>query len=125
MKLNAARIPLKELRDNEVTLFQRRNFRTGIENQITRIENNPEKGYEKRVAELKEQLAKAESDDEPLEKQHEVLLRRALRESELQKFQALREVNKIPPAQLITVLILLSTGKKFPSSRRPQSLSSL
>jgi hypothetical protein len=98
VKLNTARIPLKELRDNEVTLFQRRNFRAGLDSQITRIENNPEKGYEKRVAELKGQLAKAESDDEPLEKQHEVLLRRALRESELQKFQALREVNKIPSA---------------------------
>ncbi|KAI0004322.1 Eisosome component PIL1-domain-containing protein [Russula compacta] len=91
VKLNTARTPLKELRDSEVTLVQRRNVRNGLEYQISRVENGQERGYEKRVAELKEQLAKAESDDEPIEKQHEILLRKALKESELQKFQALRE----------------------------------
>ena len=94
-KLNTARIPLKGLRDNEVTLFQKRNVRNGLEHQISRVENSQERGHEKRAAELREQLAKAESDDEPLEKQHEILLRKALKESELQKFQALREVIKI------------------------------
>ncbi|KAI9508773.1 Eisosome component PIL1-domain-containing protein [Russula earlei] len=90
-KLNAARVPLKGLRDNEVALTQRRNVRTGLDNQISRLENSRERGYEKRVAELKEQLAKAESDDEPAEKQGEILLRNALKESEQLKFQALRE----------------------------------
>ena len=91
-KLNTARTPLKGLRDNEATLFQRRNVRNGLEHQISRAENSHEKGHEKRVAELRVQLAKAENDDEPLEKQHEIILRKALKESELQKFQALREV---------------------------------
>lgn len=94
-KLNTARAPLKGLRDNEVTLSQRRNVRNGLEYQISRAENSQERGHEKRAAELRGQLAKAESDDEPLEKQHEILLRKALKESELQKFQALREVIKI------------------------------
>jgi hypothetical protein len=94
VKLNTARIPLKGLRDNEVTLFQKRNVRNGLEYQISRAENSQERGHEKRAEELRGQLAKAESDDEPLEKQHEILLRKALKESELQKFQALREVIK-------------------------------
>ncbi|KAH9968955.1 Eisosome component PIL1-domain-containing protein [Russula dissimulans] len=89
VKLDKARVPLKELRDNEVALTQRRNIRAGLEQQISRLENS--RGYEKRIAELKAQLAKAENDDEALEKQHEIILRRALKESEHQKFQALRE----------------------------------
>jgi hypothetical protein len=99
-KLNTARLPLKELRDNEVALAQKHSVRTGLEQQISRIENSQEKGYEKRLAELKEQLAKAQSDDESAEKQHDLLLRKALRESELQKFQAIREVIEILWAQL-------------------------
>jgi hypothetical protein len=91
-KLNTARAPFKELRDFEGPLLQKRNIRNGMELQISRVENSREKGYEKHLAELKGQLAKAEYDDEPLEKQHEILLRKALKESERQKFQALREV---------------------------------
>ena len=94
-KLNTARLPLKELRNNEAALFQKRSIRTGLEQQISRVENSRERGYEKRLAELKEQLAKAESDDEPAEKQHDILLRQSLRESEQMKFQAFREVIEI------------------------------
>ncbi|KAF8271384.1 Eisosome component PIL1-domain-containing protein, partial [Lactarius quietus] len=90
-KLNTARAPLKELRDNEVALTQRRNVRAGLKNQIGHLEHSQEKGTEKRIAELKEQLAKAEKDDEPIEKEHMILMRKALKESEQQKFQALRE----------------------------------
>jgi Eisosome component PIL1 len=93
VKLDSARIPLKELRDYEVALTQKRNVRAGLENQIARVERSQEKGYEKRVAELQEQLAKAESDDEPAERQYEILLRKAFRESEQQRFQAFREVS--------------------------------
>ncbi|KAI0274649.1 Eisosome component PIL1-domain-containing protein [Gloeopeniophorella convolvens] len=90
-KLNTARTPLKALRDNETVLTQKRNVRAGLENQISRLEHGQEKGYEKRIAELREQLTRAESDDEPIEREHEILLRKALRESEQLKFQALRE----------------------------------
>ncbi|KAI9460869.1 Eisosome component PIL1-domain-containing protein [Lactarius psammicola] len=91
MKLNAARGPLKALRDDEVALTQRRNVRAGLQNQLARLEHSQEKGYEKRIVELKEQLAKAEKDDEPIERDHKILLRKSLKESEQQKFQALRE----------------------------------
>lgn len=94
-RLDTARAPLKALRDNEVTLTQRRNVRAGLKNQIGRLEHGQEKGVEKRIAELKEQLAKAEKDDEPLEKEHEILLRKTLKESEQLKFQALREVSAV------------------------------
>ncbi|KAI9445188.1 Eisosome component PIL1-domain-containing protein [Lactarius indigo] len=91
MKLDAARAPLKALRDDEVALTQRRNVRAGLQNQIARLEHSQEKGSEKRIAEVKEQLAKAEKDDEPAERDHKILLRKALKESEQEKFQALRE----------------------------------
>jgi hypothetical protein len=90
-KLVTARLPLKELRDNDAAFVQRHSIRTGLEQQISRVDNSREKGYEKRLAELQEQLAKAKSDDEPADKQHDILLRKALRESEQGKFQALRE----------------------------------
>ena len=109
-------------------LLQKRNIRNGIELQISRVENSREKGYEKHVADLKGQLYKAENDDEPLEKQHEILLRKALKESELQKFQALREVIHVLWVQLSVVscpLSFSSLERSFPSLRRLQSRSSL
>ncbi len=126
-KLNTARRPLKELRDNEVALAQKHSIHAGLEQQISRIENNREKGNEKRLAELKEQLAKAKSDDEPAEKQHDILLRKALKDSELAKFQALREVTKIFWAQLTmsNCFFFLSTGKSLRSPHRLLRLSSL
>jgi uncharacterized protein YdcH (DUF465 family) len=125
-KLNTARLPLKELRDNDVAITQKHSVHTGLEQQISRVENSREKGYEKRLAELKEQLAKAKSDDEPAEKQHDILLRKALRESELVKFQALREVIEIVWARLTIVssLPFPSTAKSSRSSHRLLSLSS-
>jgi len=106
-KLSTARLPLKELRDNEVALTQRHSIRTGLEQQISRVEKSREKGYEKRLAELKEQLTKAKSDGEPADKQHEIILRKALKESEQAKFQALREVIEIGWAQLTIIVSLL------------------
>jgi len=118
--LDAARAPLKELRDKEVTFNQRRNVRVGLQNQIGRLEHSQEKGLEKRIAELKEQFAKAEKDDEPIEKEHEILLRKALKESEQQKFQALREYGEklclLSQAADALVAVLPSVP---PSSERP------
>lgn len=110
-----------------MALAQKHSVRTGLEQQISRIENSQEKGYEKRLAELKEQLAKAQSDDESAEKQHDLLLRKALRESELQKFQAIREVIEILWAQLaiFSSLSFLSMEKSLRSLHRPLSLSLL
>ena len=118
-KLNAARAPLKELRDQEVTLVQRRNVRVGLHNQLGRLEHSQEKGLEKRIAELKEQIAKAEEHDGPIEREHEILLRKALRESEQQKFQALREVGGLISARFKSSLsFVLSTVRSSAFSRR-------
>ena len=91
-----------------MALTQRHNIHAGIELQISRVENGRERGYEKHLAELKEQLAKVKSDDEPAEKQHNILLRKALRESEQVKFQALREVIEIVWARLSITSLLHS-----------------
>lgn len=126
VKLNTARLPLKELRDHEVVVAQKRSIHTGLEQQISRVENSREKGYERRLAELKEQLTKVKSDDEPTEKQYDILLRKALRESEQVKFQALREVIEIVWTQWTTISLLpfLSTEKSLRSSPRLLSLCS-
>lgn len=92
-KLDAARAPLKALRDAEVAIAPKRNIRAGLRNQIARIEHSQEKGTERRVAELKEQLSRAECNDEHLEKELELLKRKAIRESEQKKWEAIQEVS--------------------------------
>ncbi|EIW64415.1 uncharacterized protein TRAVEDRAFT_139192 [Trametes versicolor FP-101664 SS1] len=90
-KLDASRAPFKELRDAETSLSGRRNIRAGFQNQIARIEHDQQRGMEQKLVELRRQLSKAEQDDEPLEKEVEILKRKALRESERLKWEALRE----------------------------------
>lgn len=91
-KLDSARAPLKALRDAETTLQPRRNIRIGLHNQIARIEHEQQKGNEKRVIDLREQLRKAELDDQQLEREVELLKRKAVKESEQMKWDAIREV---------------------------------
>jgi hypothetical protein len=95
VKLDDARSPLKALRSAEVAIVPKRNIRAGLRNQIARIEHNQEKGGERRLAELKEQLSRAESNDEQLEKEIELLKRKAVRESEQRKWEALHEVSSL------------------------------
>jgi len=90
-KLDASRGSLKALRDAEAALAPRRNIRTGMQNQLARIEHDQQKGQEKKIAELKEQLRKAELDDGPQEREIEILKRKAIRESERLKWEAIRE----------------------------------
>lgn len=92
VKLDAARAPLKLLRDAETAITPRRNIRTGLEAQIARVEHDSQKGNEKRLVDLKVQLTKAETDDLPQEREIELLKRKAIRESESQKWEAIREV---------------------------------
>ena len=127
VKLNAARTPLKSLRDNETALTARRNARAGLQNQIARLEHGQEKGYEKRVAELNDQLAKAERDDEPFEKEHQILIRKSLKESEQLKWEALREVGfstSILFLFSLTSRSSVSMARSCPFSLKPQSPSS-
>ncbi|KAF8912723.1 Eisosome component PIL1-domain-containing protein [Gymnopilus junonius] len=90
-KLDSARGPLKALRDAETNLQPRRNIRAGIQNQIGRLEHEQHKGKDKQIADLREQLRKAEFDDHQLELEVELLKRKAVRESEQLKWDAIRE----------------------------------
>ncbi|KAG1864140.1 hypothetical protein DFJ58DRAFT_772835 [Suillus subalutaceus] len=91
IKLNNARAPFKALRDAEAVLAPKRNFRAGLRTQISRIEHSQDKSMERKLPELKQTLAKAE-------------LRKAVRESEAQKWDAIREFGE--------KLILLSQASK-------------
>jgi hypothetical protein len=91
-KLDAARTPLKSLRDAETALTPRRNLRAGLNQEIQQLENAKQKGTEARLQELKNQLRKAEEDDDGSEKGILLLKRKAIRESEHAKWEALREV---------------------------------
>ncbi|KAJ7492556.1 Eisosome component PIL1-domain-containing protein [Mycena latifolia] len=91
VKLDAARAPLKNLRDAEAALTPRRNIRAGIQLQLNRIEHDQPRGLEKRTAELKEQLRKHSLEDQPQETEVELLKRQAVRESEQHKWEAIRE----------------------------------
>lgn len=92
-QIDASRAPFKALRDAETSLSGRRNIRGGLQSQIARIEHDQQRGMEHKLAELKRQLRKAEEDDEPLEKEVELLKRKAVRDSERQKWEAVREVS--------------------------------
>lgn len=104
IKLNNARAPFKALRDAEAALVPKRNLRAGLRTQISRIEHSQDKSMERKLPELKQTLAKAELVDEPLEKELEILKRKAVRESEAQKWDAIREFGE--------KLILLSQASK-------------
>ena len=80
------------MRDLETSITPRRNIRAGINLQINRLELEKQKGAEKRLADLRDQLKKVEADDQPAEREIEVAKRRAVRESEQLKWNALREV---------------------------------
>ncbi|KAF8350009.1 Eisosome component PIL1-domain-containing protein [Amanita rubescens] len=88
-KLDAARGPLKALRAAENAIAPRRAMRANLHNQIVRMEH--EKGPEKKVTELKDLLRKVEQEDQPHEKGIEILKRKAIKESEAAKWQAIRE----------------------------------
>jgi 1,6-anhydro-N-acetylmuramate kinase len=91
-KLDAARAPFKVLRDAEAAVAPRRNIRMNLQNQIARLEHDQQKGGEKKIAEVREQLRKAEIDDDGQEREIELLKRKAVRESETLKWEAIREV---------------------------------
>lgn len=80
------------MRDAETAITPRRNIRTSLENQIARLENDQQKGGDKKIAELRDQLRKAELDDAGQEREIDILKRKAVRESEKFKWEAIREV---------------------------------
>lgn len=90
--LDKAREAMKELRDAERALEPKRNIRTNLRTQIARIEHDQQRGMERRLAELKQQLDRAEAEDLAAEKELEVRKRTSLASSEKAKWAALREV---------------------------------
>ncbi|KAG9120921.1 hypothetical protein FRC07_003341 [Ceratobasidium sp. 392] len=94
--LDSARASYKSLRDAETALHPRRTNRSNMKAEIERIKaagssgKAPANGAE-RVAELQSQLAKAEADDDPQEREVALLKRRALVECERKKWAAFRE----------------------------------
>jgi len=61
--------------------------------QLAKLEHDQQRGAEKKMAELKDQIRKAEIDDQAQEKEVELLKRKAVRESEHLKWEAMREVS--------------------------------
>ena len=92
-KLDSARTTFKHLRDAENALAPRRNIRIGLQNQIARIEHDQRKDQQQRLAELKVQLQKNEEEDSTAEKDILILKRKAVRDSEKEKWEAIREVS--------------------------------
>jgi len=88
-KLEAARLPLKNLRDKEDALTARMNIRNNYDLQIAKLETS--NGNERKINELEKLLKKAKADDEPLEKEVLILERQAIKESEHAKWEAIRE----------------------------------
>jgi len=91
VKLDNARSPLKALRDAETAITPKRNARTALQNRIRKLEHSQDKTAERQLRELREQLARAEKNDEPQEKEILILKRRAVRDSEKAKWDAIRE----------------------------------
>jgi hypothetical protein len=92
-KVNASRTSFKHLRDAENALAPRRNIRVGLENQIGRIEHEQRKDMQTKMQELRNQLRKNQEEDATAEKDIEILKRKAIRESEQEKWEAIREVS--------------------------------
>ena len=89
-KLDAARVPLKSLRDKEDALAIRKHTRNDYEQRIAKLELSS--GNEKKINELEELLQRAYVEDDPLEKEVQLLERKAIRDSEKAKWEAIREV---------------------------------
>jgi len=98
---------LKTLRGAESTLAVRHNIRAGYERELAKLEVDRPRGHEKRRAELESALKKAEDEDEPLEKEVELLSRKSIRESEQAKWDAIREYGEklVLLSQAATIVI--------------------
>jgi hypothetical protein len=95
--IDASRGPLKVLRDAEVQLQPKRNIRRGYELQISTLKNANKPGTDAKIKELETMLRQAEARDESLEREIDLLKRKAIVESETQKWEAVREVSLSQP----------------------------
>jgi hypothetical protein len=90
--LDGSRAGYKALRDAETALASSRSARANLESQIAKLERSPPKDGERKLIELREQLDHLNEEAAPQEKEVKILKRKALRESETAKWEALREV---------------------------------
>ncbi|XP_006454981.1 hypothetical protein AGABI2DRAFT_239474 [Agaricus bisporus var. bisporus H97] len=90
-KLDAARSPFKALRDAETAIAPSRTARTGLQTQISRLEHDVQKSQDRKLLDLREQLRRAEMEDAGQEHEIEALKRKAVKESERLKWEAIRE----------------------------------
>ncbi|KAJ7597100.1 Eisosome component PIL1-domain-containing protein [Mycena floridula] len=91
VRLDAARAPMKALRDAENALTPKRNIRAGLNMQLARLEHDNQKGNEKKIAELREHIKKVELEDQPQEREIDLLKRKAVRDSATMQWDAMRE----------------------------------
>ncbi|KAF8521472.1 Eisosome component PIL1-domain-containing protein [Gautieria morchelliformis] len=89
--LDVSRAPFKALRDAEAHMQPKRNIRANYELQISKLKNEGKPGTEAKIRELENLLRKAEAQDEDLEKEIDLLKRKAIVDSETQKWEAIRE----------------------------------
>ena len=94
-KLDAARAPYKELRTAEAKFAPRRNLRANLENQLKRLESEGTRGKEQRITDIRAQIAKLDEESKDEVKELEILKRKAFKESEQLKWEALREVRTL------------------------------
>ena len=90
--LDASRTPFKALRDAEAHMQPKRNVRMNYELQISRLKNEGKPGTEAKIRELEHLLKNAETQDEDLEREIQLLKRKAIVDGETQKWDAIREV---------------------------------
>ncbi|THH02138.1 hypothetical protein EW026_g686 [Hermanssonia centrifuga] len=119
-KINTARAPFKALRDAENALAPRRNARNGLQNQIARIEHDQRKDQQPKLAELRAQLQRAEEEDDEAEREVEILKRKAVKESEQLKWEAVREyAEKLTMVAQAGIAIVPALPSTPPSPTRP------
>jgi len=91
VKLDGARSSFKALRDAEASLAPKRTARATLQTQIAKLEHSQQKDGDRKLIELREQLDHADEEASPQEREIQLLKRKALRESEQLKWEALRE----------------------------------
>lgn len=93
-KIDESRGPMKKLREAQVAMAPRKAARANLETQLKNISANPSKvtDAQHRIQELNMQLQKNIADDAPLQREIDEVKRRAVRDSEKMKWQAVKEV---------------------------------
>lgn len=119
-RVDASRVTFKHLRDAENALAPRRNIRIGMQNQIARMEHDQRKDQQQRLAELRVQLQKNEEEDAVMERDIEILKRKAVQDTEREKWEAIREyAEKLSMVAQAALAVLPALPSIPPSPAKP------